>query len=130
MSESMPVPFNESGDPTTIDAGQCLVIEGIETAFGMNVAEGDHGIPIGAPIIGLTITTDHGVLPVLVFDVDSFHDEAENFGKEFLQRVGEAHLLHNIVIDEKVQCPGCGQRLFGVVKARGACLGCFPEVPN
>jgi hypothetical protein len=28
-----------------------------------------------------------------------------------------------------VRCPGCGQRIYGEVAARGACLGCFPEVP-
>lgn len=28
-----------------------------------------------------------------------------------------------------VRCPGCGQRLYGPIAERGACLGCFPEVP-
>jgi hypothetical protein len=30
----------------------------------------------------------------------------------------------------EVRCPGCGQRLFGDVAARGACLACFPPVPH
>lgn len=30
----------------------------------------------------------------------------------------------------EVRCPGCGQRLFGDVADRGACLSCFPPVPH
>jgi len=29
-----------------------------------------------------------------------------------------------------VLCPGCGGRLFGSVAARGACLACFPPLPE
>lgn len=30
----------------------------------------------------------------------------------------------------EVRCPGCGERLFGDVATRGACLACFPPVPD
>jgi len=29
-----------------------------------------------------------------------------------------------------VNCPGCGARLFGEIADRGACLSCFPVVPD
>lgn len=29
-----------------------------------------------------------------------------------------------------VHCPGCNARLFGAVAARGACLGCYPKLPE
>jgi hypothetical protein len=30
----------------------------------------------------------------------------------------------------EVHCPGCGRRIFAEVAARGACLDCFPKIPD
>ena len=34
------------------------------------------------------------------------------------------------VVPTDARCPGCGQRLFGDVAVRGACLSCFPNADD
>lgn len=115
---------DHSDEPATPEQLAYLAEHGVtvDTAAVLAVAQENHPVPVFVAILaeGWHGRTEEQAAAVLIVQPQ----QALRLGA-VLTEIGE-----RLLAPPDVRCPGCSQRLHGAIASRGACLGCFPEVPD
>lgn len=131
---AIPIPHDENGELKLGALSRYHLVTSIETLMGTvsSDASGPSGsVTAGEVLITLVLHTTAGPTDPFVLKTGSDDlDLIDALWNTLRDYSAKARSYRGYDANATVLCPGCGRRLFGDVKARGACLECFPVLPS